>query len=351
MVERSMHQMEAAERDLNVFQTLSKNSSTGPYPYLHLFEYLDTRSKLSSEQRSQLDIAQLNAELQKHPGQAQDLYLLAETYLKLGEFEQGRSALRQLDQASGKDYRIQTGVGVLLARYRLWDEAIQHLQMALAANPDSDDVKFDLADAYFRMQRYGEAVEMAARISPAGQDDAYMALLGDIYAHQGDSAKAKEIFRDAIERNPDNDQYYLSLTLLELRAGDLAGAKATLERGLGRIPGSGKIIWGLGLVSALEGNTRKAAERLEQAVELLPEWAGSYSTLGVFYYETGQIDKAREVLNRFKGSNAGGLDVSRIEQALARVPSGQGASTGAPMPSEARQQLLQLALAIADKTL
>ena len=53
---------------------------------------------------------------------------------------------------------------------------------------------------------------------------------------------------------------------------------------------------------------------------MLPEWAGSYSTLGVFYYQTGQIEKAREVLDRFKGSNAGGLDVGRIEQALAQGP-------------------------------
>jgi uncharacterized protein HemY len=64
----------------------------------------------------------------------------------------------------------------------------------------------------------------------------------------------------------------------------------------------------LGIVSVLEGNTPKPPS-LERAVELLPEWPGSYSTLGVFYYETGQIAKAREVLNRFKGSNAGGLDV------------------------------------------
>src|SRR6266446_3439102 len=41
MVERSLHQMEAAQRDLNVFQTLSKDSSPGPYPYQHLFDYLD----------------------------------------------------------------------------------------------------------------------------------------------------------------------------------------------------------------------------------------------------------------------------------------------------------------------
>jgi tetratricopeptide (TPR) repeat protein len=107
----------------------------------------------------------------------------------------------------------------------------------------------------------------------------------------------------------------------------------------------------LGLISVLEGNTAQAAEHLERAVDLLPEWSGSYSTLGVFYYQTGQIDKAREVLNRFKDSSAGGLDVNRIEEALSRTPETTPASSREPMPMLARQQLLQPALSIAERTL
>jgi tetratricopeptide (TPR) repeat protein len=352
MVERSLHQTEAAQRDLNVFQTLSKNSSTGPEPYQHLFDYLDNRATLSARERTQLDLTQLTEQIQKHPDQPQDLYLLAETYLKLGKTEDARKTIAQLDQLSANDYRTQTGIGVLLARYRLYDEAIDHFQSALCANPDSDDVKFDLADAYFRKGLYSQALETAGQVSAAGQlDDAYLALLGDIQAHLGDTARATQIFRDAIRRNPDNDQYYLSLTLVQLRNNDVHGATETLQQGWARLPASGKILWGLGLISVIEGNTAKAAERLERAVELLPEWAGSYSTLGVFYYETGQIEKAREVLNRFKGSHAAGeLDVNRIEEALSRAPV-QSSSDREPMPLVARQQLLQLALSLAERTL
>src|SRR5439155_106098 len=109
--------------------------------------------------------------------------------------------------AASGDYRTQTGVGVLLARYRLYDDAVQHFQSALRANPDSDDVRFDLTDAYFRKGLYTQALEAARQISAAGQqEDAYLALLGDIYAHLGDTARAKEIFQEAIRRNPDNDQ-------------------------------------------------------------------------------------------------------------------------------------------------
>ena len=137
---------------------------------------------------------------------------------------------------------------------------------------------------------------------------------------------------------------------MQLRDNDVPGA-TEMQQGLARIPSSGKILWGLGLISVVEGNTVQAAERLERAVELLPEWAGSYSTLGVFYYQTGQIEKAREVLNRFKGSNAaGGLDVKRIEEALARAPA-QPPTTREPMSVQARQQVLQLALSLAERTL
>lgn len=351
MVERNLHQTAAAQRDLNVFQTLSKNSTTGPVPFQHLFDYLDNRSQLSAQARTQLDVAELNEQIKKHPGQTQDLYLLAETHLKMGNVSSARETIAQLDQLSADDYRTQTGVGVLLARYRLYDDAIQHFESALRANPDSDDVKFDLANAYFRKGQYKEALAAAQAISNAGQqDDAFLALLGDIKAHLGDSATAMEIFRSAITRNPDNDQYYLSLTLVQLRGNDLPGAEQTLQKGLARIPGSGKLIWGQGLISVMKGNNRQAVERLERAVDLLPEWAGSYSTLGVFYYQTGQIEKAREVLNRFRGSNAGGLDVSRIEDALSKAPAKTSAGEQ-PIPMVARQQMLQFALLIADRSL
>ncbi len=352
MVEKSLHQTDASQRDLSIFQTLSKDSASGPQPYQHIFDYVDERSSLSRQARSQQDLTNLTEQLQKNPDHPQGLYLLAQTYLELGKPEDARRTITQLDQISASDFRTQTGVGVLLARYRMYDEAIQHFQAALNTNPDSDDVKFDLADAYFRKGDYAQALATANQVSPQGQqDDAFLSLLGDIQAHLGDTTQATQIFLDAIKRNPDNDQYYLSLALTELREKNVGDARETLQKGLARIPSSGKIFWGLGIVSVLEGKTPQAEEDFERAMDLLPEWPGSYSTLGFFYFQTGEIAKAREVLHRFKGSNAaGGLDINRIEEALARAPE-VPSTIREPMPMASRAQLLQLALSLADRTL
>ncbi|MBS1804200.1 MAG: tetratricopeptide repeat protein [Acidobacteria bacterium] len=352
MIERSLHETEAANRDLNVFKTMSKNAQAGPYPFEHLFDYLNNRSELGAGARTQLDITELQAEIQRHPNQPQNLYMLAEAYLKAEKTDDARKTIQELDKLSQSDYRTLNGTGVLLTRYRLYDDAIAHFDLALEANSGSDEVKFNLANAYFQKRQYSKALEVVKQISEEGQkDDAYLTLTGDIYAHIGEGAKAADIFRDAITRNPDNDQNYLSLALIDLRSNDLLAAQKTLVKGQTRIPGSGKISWGLGLAAAMEGNTDEAASRFERTIELLPEWAGAYSTLGVLYFQIGKIEKAREVLSRFKESSVGpSLDISRIEQVLDRAAAPTANSTGS-LTAENRQQLLQFALSLSDRTL
>ena len=53
-----------------------------------------TTTKLSPQARTQLDATELKEQIQKHPGQTQDLYLLAESYLKLGQLDMARRPLR-----------------------------------------------------------------------------------------------------------------------------------------------------------------------------------------------------------------------------------------------------------------
>ena len=352
MVEKKLQNGAAAEHDLAEFQKLSKVHADSAHPYDHLLDYLDSRSQLTASERVKQDVTTLEAESKAHPDQAEVSYALAEAYLKAAKVPEARQTVASFDEQHPDDVRTLTGLGVLLARHGMYDDAITQFQRALTVKPDADDAKFDLATAYFRKSDYVSAKTTTESISEAGRkDDSFTSLVADIDAHLGETAKAEELYRSALARNPDNDQAYLSLALLQFLENRPAAAKQTLQQGQARVPGSGKIYWGLGLAAVLEGETATAGDNLERAVDLMPEWPGSYSTLGFFYFQTGQVTKAREVLQRFRNNGApGGLDLRRIESALDGAIDDPVKSNNA-MGMRERLQVFQLAEYLAEKTL
>ena len=352
-VERNLHRTEDAQRDLKIFQTLSKSPSQAAIPYQNIFEFASRRESLAPRARLELDLKTLEEQIKRHPSDPQDLYMLAETQMKLGHREDSLAAIGQLEQVSGKDLRTELGIGVLLAKYRLYRDALPHFEQALAADPTSEEARYDLADTYFHLREYSRAFEVLQQVSAAARDDSYLFLLGDVEARIGRTADAVEIFRHAVEMNPDSDQYYLALATTYLRQRDPEEAERVLQKGLARVPNSARIHWGLGLVCALKGDNRGAEDNLVKATDLMPEWVSGFSTLGFFYSQTGQISKAHETLERFKTVNGSGeLDASRIEHMLDQESAqNNGRDRPRPLSPETRLQFLQVALSLADRDL
>jgi len=351
--ERNLHRTEDAQRDLKIFQTLSKSPNQVPMPYQSFFEMASRRESLPAKARLELDVKMVQDQVKRHPTDPEDLYMLAEAQLRLGRRDEVAATLGQLEEVSGQDLRTELEVGVLLARYRYYTDAVPHFERSLAADPNSDEARYDLADAYFHLRDYNRAYQVLQQVSAGGRDDSFLFLLGDVEARIGRTGEAVEIFRHALETNPDNDQYYLTLAMTYLRGGKTEDAERVLQQGLGRVPNSARIHWGLGVVSALKDDDHGAEANLVEATELMPQWVTAFSTLGYFYSQTGQISKARETLEKFKAVNGSGdLDASRIEHMLDQESAQQNpAGSNRPLSPEARAQFLQVALALADRDL
>jgi len=347
--ERALQQTAAAEHDFAIFETMSKNGSGGPYPFQHLFDFLDQKMGLAPQARAEMDLAGLQMAVSKNPDRPRNLYLLAEAYLRIGNEEEAKKVVSHLDEVSRHDPRTSLQVGVLFARYHVLSDAVRHFQAALEADPSSDDAKYDLANTYFEQQDYAKARDVLDQISGQGrEDESYLALLGDLDARLGKFSEAEEVYRRLINKSPDNETHYLSLALSQLGVGDLTGAGEILRAGLSRVPDSGRIEWGLGVLCVMAPQCQKADEHFERALDLLPDWPSAYSALAVFYLSTGQVAKAREVFKRYQASfPRGPFDTKVIEQELAVAEQQpQGLRTMTP---QMQIQFLRLAFILANQ--
>lgn len=351
IAEHNLQQTQAAERDLKIFETLAKNPSSVPVPFQRFLVSVSHKVSLPPEQQAQLDLRELSQEVKAHPDRPRSVYLLAQSYLKLGQVPEALATLSRLRDLSRGDMRTMIGAGVLLARYRIYTEAIKYFQAALAANPGSDDAKYDIADAYFGMRDYGQAFRWLQNMSPRSRNDpGALALLGGVDSHLGRLSEAEAIFRKAIQTSPDNDVYYLSLAMTQLQMGDLAGARQTLVQGQARIPDSGRLFWGMAVLSVVRGNDPRAEADFRRALDLMPEWESSYSALGTFYFETGQISSAERILDQYSQIFPhGALNVGMLRRLLASASQEKRPAVVSLSPQE-RSQFLQMALVLADSS-
>jgi tetratricopeptide (TPR) repeat protein len=351
LAERNLHQTAAAARDFKTFETLAKDPRADPMPFQHFFASVGEKASLTPEQQALADLVDLRREIQAYPERPKNWYLLAESYLRLGKRPDALEALEHLRQLSSGDPRTLTGGGVLLARYRLFPQAIQYLQQAAISDPPSSYVIYDLADCYFETRDYADALHWLERLKPDQQSDpGVLALLADTEAHLGETGPAESLFHRLIQQAPDDDRNYLSLALVQLRAGDLAAARQTLALGQARIPDSGRIFWGKGVVAVEEGASAEAQDDFERALSLMPEWENSYSALGMLYFDTGQIGKARQTLERYaRIFPHGDLNVKAVEGALARASQAR-LEVPPSLAANTRMEFLTFALALADRS-
>jgi Flp pilus assembly protein TadD len=206
--------------------------------------------------------------------------------------ELGRAV--QLDPDSAK-YSL--GLGEALLRWRHDPIALQFLQAVQEKFGDNPVFKFELALAYFNLNRYPQAIpefEELARLRPDSGKVQY--YLGGCYQAMGDLDKAKECYRRAIKFDPQAAPYYTALAelLKKEEPTKLKEPVHLLEQALALNPEDTESKMLLASCREREGNLEEAQALLEQVIKSEPDSRRAHTALAQVYYREKKVEEAKQ---------------------------------------------------------
>lgn len=190
------------------------------------------------------------------------LFLFAVGTMERNKAYQSNMALwtDTVEKSPGK-YRPLMALGVIYSDAGKLEMADEYLKKALAIEPDSPYIHYNMNLNYRKMKRYDEALKQnLAALQQLPDDDTFLTGLGTLYSTMGQPGKAEEVLRKVIARKPDYPPPHYNLGSIYLK----------------------------------QGRTEEAVNELKTAIGLSPHLIEPRNDLGTAYLRLGKYDLALE---------------------------------------------------------
>jgi len=217
------------------------------------------------------------------------------------------------------------GLGKIYLLQGKWGDASKYLQQIAdsgqAQGTDLEDVKLMLDAAHNQNlpDSLRKQISPAYSGSPVAQNvrDAWVAM------NQGDTLKARQLFEQALEENPNDANALNGLGWLLIRTGHPDDAKARFEAALKNDPDAAGAMNGLAIVDRQQGNLDDAIAIWEQMVQKYPGVnAGTYG-LANAYMTRKEYDKAAALYQQIVAANPDDADSrAQLEKAKSAAAAG-----------------------------
>jgi tetratricopeptide (TPR) repeat protein len=148
-----------------------------------------------------------------------------------------------------------------------WYGAIESYLAALEKNPSYGEALAGLAECYYGVGEYDEALSYVRKAIPLRAGDAALAdLEGFILVGLGDLSAARARFEGVRARAPNDLDARFGLAVLDLAAGKKTEARARLEDSLRLSPQNARALLSLALLAQDQGKKEEAAVLVEKAL-------------------------------------------------------------------------------------
>jgi tetratricopeptide (TPR) repeat protein len=163
----------------------------------------------------------------------------------------------------------------------------------LRVEPGSGNVRFSRAQALLLQGQLAQAERELNLVRQANPDSPQVHyLFGNLYSANGDSARARQSYERAVERDPGFVPALTRVIEADIRANQAMVALKRITDQLKRSPNDTALLNLAGATFAATGEFPEAEAALKKAIELDPSNFEAYAQLGNFYLGRNRLDEA-----------------------------------------------------------
>jgi tetratricopeptide (TPR) repeat protein len=265
-------------------------------------KYFDSGEKYFAEGKYREAVIQYSNAIQIDSRFAQAHYQLAQSYLKLGDKQRAYNELTRTVELASENYGAHTDLANLLSAVRRPDntadpdalkKAKEHLDIIHDKAPNSPETHEAWSNYYSAQNNFGAAMQeaqQAINLNP-GRSESYLvlALLQD-RSKLFDQAESN--YKKAVEVDPKAMNAQLLLGSHYQTLGHLSQAEQQFRNAIAVDPKDAAPRAALEFVLLQQGKRDETEAFLKQTKKDLPDNASTYTLLGDFYVNTGDLDKA-----------------------------------------------------------
>jgi len=253
------------------------------------------------------------------------LYVCGTLERQAGDFEAARGHLQLAVNLEPEVYQSHYGLGVVLLKLNDLRGSKEHLQRAITLQEPDPEVHLELATvlrklgetlaAEHELKLYREASQSMENATVAESK----AIRGQQELDAGDSLKAVELYREALQASPGDALLYYKLSIALEQLGDVPGERDALEKAIQIDPDMAAAHNQLGYLASRGGDMVSAEEHFREAVRAAPTFVEAWINLAAALGTQSKVSEARKAIERALQLDPNNDEAQQLQQELAKA--------------------------------
>lgn len=225
---------------------------------------------------------------------------IATIFVKKKQYNQAIYEFEKLSDLDREDVNLRVKIGLLHLEEERYDEAIREFNIALAANPKNDSVRYYLALSWRGKGDTKKAAQEFLKIDPKSEEfGSAIKSLAFLYIKSGTLDEGITTMQGYLDRIKDNPDIYMVVALLYEEKQDFKKAIELLGEAHKISAKNTDILYQMGMLYERLGDTDAALRYMDEVLQIDPDYANALNFVGYTWADKGiNLPEAEEKIKK-----------------------------------------------------